>query len=90
MRYLLAVLLPPAAVLLCRRPAQLPVSVLLTACLWLPGVVHAVWLARVTAQSERADRLAEAVLAYEERAVQARRQRREARARLATGRYARA
>jgi uncharacterized membrane protein YqaE (UPF0057 family) len=74
MRYLLAVLVPPAAVWLCRRPRQLPVSVLLTACLWLPGAVHAVFVARAAAERERADRLAEAVLAREERLAQARRQ----------------
>ena len=67
MRYLLAVFLPPAAVYLCRRPGQLPVSVLLTACLWVPGVVHALLLARAAAVRERADRVADAVLAREER-----------------------
>jgi ABC-type transport system involved in multi-copper enzyme maturation permease subunit/uncharacterized membrane protein YqaE (UPF0057 family) len=66
-RYLLAVFLPPAAVYLCRRPGQLPVSVLLTACLWVPGVVHALLLARAAAVRERADRVADAVLAREER-----------------------
>jgi uncharacterized membrane protein YqaE (UPF0057 family) len=73
MRYLLAVVLPPAAVYLCRQPRQLPVSVLLTACLWLPGCVHALRLVRSAAVRERADRLADAVLAREERLTRARR-----------------
>lgn len=67
MRYLLAVFLPPAAVYFCHRPRHLPVSVLLTACLWLPGAVHALLLARAAAARERADRVADAVLAREER-----------------------
>jgi uncharacterized membrane protein YqaE (UPF0057 family) len=73
MRYLIAVVLPPAAVLLCRRPGQLPVNVLLTACLWLPGSIHALLLARAAAARERTDRLADAVLAREERLTRARR-----------------
>jgi uncharacterized membrane protein YqaE (UPF0057 family) len=76
MRYLLAVVLPPAAVLLCRQPRQLPANVLLTALLWLPGSVHALLLARDAAARERADRLADAVLAREERLTQARRRER--------------
>ena len=79
MRYLLAVFVPPAAVWLCRRPGQLPVSVLLTACLWLPGAAHALLLARAAAARERADRLADAVLAREELLAQARRRQRVAR-----------
>jgi uncharacterized membrane protein YqaE (UPF0057 family) len=73
MRYLLAVILPPAAVLLCRQPKQLPVNVLLTACLWLPGAAHALAVVRDAAARARADRLADAVLAREERLTQARR-----------------
>jgi uncharacterized membrane protein YqaE (UPF0057 family) len=87
-RYLLAVLVPPAAVLMCRQPRQAVVNVLLTACFWVPGVVHALLVTRGTAQRERADRLAAVVLAREERLA---RQRRQARARShpAPARYAR-
>jgi uncharacterized membrane protein YqaE (UPF0057 family) len=90
MRYLLAVFLPPAAVALCRRPWQIPLSVLLTLCFWLPGVIHALLLAHAMAASERADRLADAVLAYEERAVKARRRYRKSGSRLpvSSARYA--
>jgi uncharacterized membrane protein YqaE (UPF0057 family) len=73
MRYLLAVFLPPAAVYFCRRPGHLPVSVLLTACLWVPGAVHALLLARAAAARERTDRVADAVLAREERLSRAHR-----------------
>jgi uncharacterized membrane protein YqaE (UPF0057 family) len=41
MRYLLAIFLPPVAVLLCGKP----VTAILNACLcllfWIPGVIHA-------------------------------------------------
>ncbi len=73
MRYLLAFLMPPAALLLCRKPRYLLASVPLTACLWLPGVIHALAVVRRTAQGERADRLADAVLAREEQRGRARR-----------------
>jgi uncharacterized membrane protein YqaE (UPF0057 family) len=72
MRYLLAVLLPPAAVLLCRS-RQVPTNVLLTACLWLPGAIHALRVVRDTTVRERADRVADVVLASEERLLRARR-----------------
>jgi uncharacterized membrane protein YqaE (UPF0057 family) len=88
MRYLLAVLLPPVAVLLCRRPRMLLVNVPLTACAWLPGVAHALLLAHSTAARERADRLADAVLASEERQAQARR-RAQARRQISATQYAR-
>ena len=81
MRYLLAILLPPAAVSLSRSARQLPLNVLLTACLWLPGVIHALRLVRDDATRKRTDRIADAVLAYEERLQLARR--------AAAGRYVR-
>jgi uncharacterized membrane protein YqaE (UPF0057 family) len=73
-RYLLAVLVPPAAVLLCRQRGQFVVNVLLTACLWVPGVAHALLVARAATRRERADRLADVVLAREERLARERRQ----------------
>jgi uncharacterized membrane protein YqaE (UPF0057 family) len=41
MRYLLAVICPPAAVFVSGRRDQLLPSVLLTFAFWLPGVLHA-------------------------------------------------
>ena len=43
-RYLLAVLLPPVAVWQRGTPRQFTLNVLLTLCLWLPGVIHALYL----------------------------------------------
>src|SRR5262245_44439370 len=79
-RYLLAVLVPPAAVLMCRQPGQAVVNVLLTACLWVPGVAHALMVARAAGRRERTDRLASAVLAHEERLARERRKPRHGRA----------
>jgi uncharacterized membrane protein YqaE (UPF0057 family) len=42
MRYLLAILLPPVAVLLCGKPIQALLNLILTLCLWVPGALHAV------------------------------------------------
>jgi len=39
--HLLAVLLPPLAVCKCRQPKLMPLSLLLTLLLWVPGVIHA-------------------------------------------------
>ena len=38
----LAILFPPLAVLMTGRLRDLPLSILLTACFWLPGSIHAV------------------------------------------------
>lgn len=41
MLYLLAIVLPPVAVLLCGKPMQALINLLLTLCFWIPGVIHA-------------------------------------------------
>jgi uncharacterized membrane protein YqaE (UPF0057 family) len=41
MRYLLAVLFPPGAVLLCGTVVQALLNLLLTMCFWVPGAIHA-------------------------------------------------
>jgi uncharacterized membrane protein YqaE (UPF0057 family) len=40
----LAVVLPPLAVGLSHEPDQVFLNVVLTLCLWLPGVAHALWV----------------------------------------------
>ncbi len=42
MRYLLAIIFPPLAVLLCGKPIQAVLNCFLTLLLWIPGVVHAI------------------------------------------------
>jgi uncharacterized membrane protein YqaE (UPF0057 family) len=41
MRYLLAILLPPIAVLICGKPVQALLNFILTLFFWIPGAVHA-------------------------------------------------
>ena len=50
--YLLAILLPPLAVLLCGKPIQAILNFLLTICFWIPGVIHAPFVV----SSHKADR----------------------------------
>ena len=42
MRYFLAIILPPVAVLLCGKPIQFILNIILTILGWIPGVVHAI------------------------------------------------
>ena len=41
MLYILALLLPPVAVLLAGKPIQALLNLPLTLCFWIPGVIHA-------------------------------------------------
>ncbi|MFA9560173.1 YqaE/Pmp3 family membrane protein [Evansella sp. AB-rgal1] len=41
MMYLLAVILPPVAVLFCGKPIQAILNFFLTLFFWLPGAIHA-------------------------------------------------
>jgi len=61
MRYLLAIVLPPLAVLLCGKPFQFVLNVLLTLCFWVPGVVHAILVVHDHLEDKRADKLVRAL-----------------------------
>jgi uncharacterized membrane protein YqaE (UPF0057 family) len=61
MRYLLAIILPPIAVLLCGKPVQAILNLLLTILFWIPGVVHALFVVHSYLADKRTDRLLEAV-----------------------------
>jgi uncharacterized membrane protein YqaE (UPF0057 family) len=52
MRYLLAILFPPLAVLLCGKPAQAILNFFLTCLFWVPGMIHA-WM---VVSSHKADK----------------------------------
>ena len=41
MRYLLAIICPPLAILLCKRCIQFFICIALTCFYWIPGVIHA-------------------------------------------------
>jgi uncharacterized membrane protein YqaE (UPF0057 family) len=48
MRYFLAIILPPVAVLLCGKPVQFILNIILTLLFWIPGVIHALSSSIVT------------------------------------------
>ncbi|AET61518.1 MULTISPECIES: YqaE/Pmp3 family membrane protein [Paenibacillus] len=51
MRYLLAILIPPLAVLLCGKPGQAILNFILCLFFFVPGVIHAL----VVVNSHKAD-----------------------------------
>lgn len=61
MRYLLAILLPPLAVLSCGRPFQAVLNLFLTLMLWVPGVVHAVLVVQAYHADGRTERIVDAI-----------------------------
>lgn len=61
MRYLIAVLLPPLAVLLCGRPFQALLSIPLTIFFWIPGIVHALFVVNAYYEDRRTDRVVRAI-----------------------------
>ena len=58
MMYLLAILLPPVAVLFTGRPFQAILNFLLTLLLWVPGAIHAILVVNEHKANQRADRIA--------------------------------
>jgi len=56
-----AILLPPLAVWKCGRTGQFRINLLLTALLWLPGVIHALWIVSEHCPDERAHYVAAAM-----------------------------
>ena len=61
MRYLLAILLPPVAVLSCGKPVQAVLNLILTLLLWIPGAVHALFVVHGYHEDRRAERIVQAV-----------------------------
>lgn len=57
MLYLLAILLPPVAVLLCGKPIQFVLNVVLTLMFWVPGAIHAVLVVNSHHADQRNQRL---------------------------------
>lgn len=61
MRYLLAIILPPVAVLLCGKPIQFVLNILLTLCLWIPGMIHALMVVSSHKADQRTDKVVQAM-----------------------------
>ncbi|WP_146139929.1 YqaE/Pmp3 family membrane protein [Salsuginibacillus halophilus] len=58
MMYLLAILLPPVAVLIAGKPFQAVLNLILTLIVWIPGAVHAVLVVKDQKDEERMKRQA--------------------------------
>ena len=61
MLYLLAILLPPLAVLLCGKPIQALLNLLLTVLGYFPGLIHAILVVNAYKADQRNDRLIRAM-----------------------------
>ena len=60
MLYLLAIILPPVAVLICGKPIQAVLNLILTLALWIPGIVHAIFVVHSNLADKRTDRIIDA------------------------------
>jgi uncharacterized membrane protein YqaE (UPF0057 family) len=63
MMYLLAIVLPPLAVLLCGKPVQAFLNIILTLLFWIPGVIHAIMVVSEHKADKRTARLERALRA---------------------------
>ena len=61
MLYLIAVVIPPLAVLLCGKPFQALLSIPLTVLGWVPGVIHALFVVNHHYAEQRNKRLIRAI-----------------------------
>ncbi len=57
MLYLLALLLPPLAVLLCGKPFQALLNLVLTLLGWIPGAIHAILVVNSHENDKRTERI---------------------------------
>lgn len=62
--HVLALVCPPLAVRAAGRSDLLPLSILLTVLLWVPGVVHALWVMSVQESNARATHLVAALRSH--------------------------
>ncbi|RKN86805.1 YqaE/Pmp3 family membrane protein [Paenibacillus ginsengarvi] len=56
--YLLAILLPPVAVLFCGKPVQALINFFLTLFFWIPGAIHACMVVSERKQDKRMEKMA--------------------------------
>lgn len=68
--YLLAILLPPLAVLLCGKPFQFILNLILTLFFWFPGAIHACFVVSAKKADDRNQRLINAIQSSGRNAVQ--------------------
>ena len=58
MLYLLAIVLPPVAVLMCGKPGTAVLNLFLTLLLWVPGMIHALFVVNEHKADRRAAKYA--------------------------------
>jgi len=61
MLFLVAILLPPLAVLLCGKPFQALINLVLTLMLYFPGLIHALFVVNNYYADKRTKRLIDAM-----------------------------
>jgi uncharacterized membrane protein YqaE (UPF0057 family) len=61
MRYLIAILLPPIAVLLCGKPIQALLNLLLTLLFFIPGMIHAILVVHDYYEDRRTKKVVRAI-----------------------------
>jgi uncharacterized membrane protein YqaE (UPF0057 family) len=63
LRYILAIILPPLAVLLCGKPIQALLNIFLTLLGWVPGMIHAILVVNSHKADKRVARIENAIKA---------------------------
>ena len=61
MKYFWALILPPVAIMLCKKPGQFFLNIILCALGWIPGIVHALFAAASYEANERNQALIKAI-----------------------------
>ena len=61
MLYLVAILLPPLAVLLCGKPFQALLNIVLTLLIYFPGMIHAVLVVNNYYADKRTEKVVKAL-----------------------------
>ena len=61
MKYLIAILLPPLAVFLEGKPFQAMLNLFLTLCMWIPGMIHALFIVSSAEGERRNQKLIQAI-----------------------------
>ena len=63
MLYLIAIVLPPLAVLMCGKPGKAVLNFILTLLFWIPGMIHAILVVAEHKADRRTDRIIQATTA---------------------------
>jgi uncharacterized membrane protein YqaE (UPF0057 family) len=61
MLYFLAIILPPLAVLLCGKPIQFFLNIILTLLFWIPGMIHAILVVHSHLADKRTKQIVKAI-----------------------------